>query len=101
MSDALKKRGTALEEDYFQRKEREAIERLAKQQPEAPRLSPVSGKPMEQKVLHGVVIDQCPVTGGVWLDAGELEQLVEVMKQSEKTWLDTFLLELFSSFKGK
>lgn len=68
----------AKEESYFDKKNREALERLAKKKEAEPvRNSPITGEPMVQEVLHGVVIDRCPTSGGVWLDAGELEQLME------------------------
>jgi hypothetical protein len=70
--------GKAKEESYFEKKNREALERLAKKNDEdAPRPSPITGKPMVQEVLSGVVIDRCPDSGGIWLDAGELEQLID------------------------
>ncbi len=81
----------AKEESYFDKKNREALERLKKKKDEEkPRLSPISGNPMLQEVLHGVVIDRCPDSGGVWLDAGELEELIEASKSEEGNSLLTF-----------
>lgn len=68
----------AKEESYFDRKNREAIERLAAHKQEKPRPSPITGEPMVQEVIHGIVIDRCPTSGGIWLDRGELEQLLEI-----------------------
>jgi Zn-finger nucleic acid-binding protein len=39
--------------------------------------SPVSKEPMLVLELAGVEIDYCPVSGGIWLDAGELETLLD------------------------
>jgi Zn-finger nucleic acid-binding protein len=39
--------------------------------------SPVSHEPMLVLELAGVEIDYCPESGGIWLDAGELEVLFE------------------------
>jgi len=40
-------------------------------------VSPMDGKtPMQQIVRDGIEIDRCPVSGGIWLDAGELEKLL-------------------------
>lgn len=40
-------------------------------------ISPIDNKtPMQQINYRGVEIDRCPVSGGVWLDAGELEKLL-------------------------
>ena len=30
---------------------------------------------------HGVEIDVCPSSGGVWLDRGELEKLIEIIRE--------------------
>jgi Zn-finger nucleic acid-binding protein len=76
MTDAWDDMRRAKEESYFDKKNREALERIASKQSDAPRLSPVSGKPMEKVALHGIVIEKCPVSGGIWLDAGELEHLI-------------------------
>lgn len=97
MNDELKKRGQVLEDDYFHRREQEALERMATKKGEAPRISPVSGKPMIQKVLHGVVVDQCQESGGIWLDAGELEQILEGFKGQEESITHKF----FSAVLGK
>lgn len=40
-------------------------------------VSPIDGQtPMQQIKRDGIEIDRCPVSGGVWLDAGELEKLL-------------------------
>ena len=57
---------------------------------------------MEQVALHGVVIDRCNTSGGIWLDAGELEQLIEASKGEEQVeasseWLSSFFKGLTGS----
>jgi len=43
-------------------------------------VSPIDNKtPMQQLTYRGVEIDRCPVSGGVWLDAGELEKLLNTL----------------------
>ncbi|MCB0345033.1 MAG: zf-TFIIB domain-containing protein [Bdellovibrionales bacterium] len=97
MTDTWNDMRKAKEESYFDRKNREALERLGqKQQEEKPRLSPITGEEMEQVVLHGVVIDRCKTSGGIWLDAGELEQLVDAMAAGHEK--DSGFLKSF--FKG-
>ncbi len=94
MTDAWNDMRKAKEESYFDRKNREALERLSqKKQEEKPRLSPITGEEMEQVVLHGVVIDRCKTSGGIWLDAGELEELVDAMAEGhakDKGFLKSF-----------
>ncbi len=46
-------------------------------------VSPIDNQtPMQQIVRNGVEIDRCPVSGGVWLDAGELEKLLGAVHQA-------------------
>lgn len=101
MTDTWNDMRKAKEESYFDRKNREALERLSKKKDEdQPRLSPITGEPMEQVVLHGVVIDRCKTSGGIWLDAGELEQLVEAMSEAQSR--DSgFLKSFFKGLSGK
>ena len=86
MSDAFDDRRKGLEEEYFHRKNQEAIEKLRAQMKvseeakaaaaaamECPRCD---GKLNETKV-DDVSIDRCDKCGGVWLDSGELEQLTK------------------------
>jgi len=97
MSDKWDDMRRAKEESYFEKKNREALERLKqKKEDEKPRLSPVSGNPLIQEVLNGVVIDRCPDSGGVWLDAGELEELIEAAKADE----DNSFVNFFKGLSG-
>ena len=94
MSNSWDEMRKAKEESYFEKKNREALERLSKKKDDKPRISPVSGQPMEQIVIHGVVVDRDPVSGGIWLDAGELEQLLGAAQCSGgqgENWLTQFL----------
>ena len=77
MSNAWDDMKKAKEDSYFAKKNTEALQRLATKQQTSPRRSPITGEPMEQIVVHGVVIDRCPTSGGIWLEVGELEQLIE------------------------
>ncbi len=84
MSDIFDDRRKALENEYFRRKEREAIEKLrakmsAEEQAKVAAASalqcPKCDGTLEGVVVEKVEIDVCNTCGGVWLDAGELEQL--------------------------
>lgn len=46
--------------------------------------SPIDGSPMRQINRYGIEIDVCPTSGGIWLDKGELEKLM-VMLREEST----------------
>lgn len=89
MTKAWDEMRKAKEDSYFEKKNNEALQRLSTKKKEKPRVSPITGEPMEQVVIHGVVIDRCPKSGGIWLDPGELEQLIEASQAeggSEKQW---------------
>ncbi len=43
--------------------------------------SPIDGAPMRQINRYGIEFDVCPTTGGIWLDRGELEKLIALVKQ--------------------
>src|SRR5690606_31423591 len=44
--------------------------------------SPIDGSPMRQIQRFGIELDICPTSGGVWLDKGELEKLMALMKEA-------------------
>jgi hypothetical protein len=94
MTDALEQRRRAAEEQFFEQQNKEALKRL-KERSEA-RKSPITGKPMKQKTLMGVTIDYCEDSKGIWLDAGELEQIIEASKKDS-----SFFGNLFSGLFGK
>lgn len=43
--------------------------------------SPIDGSPMRQIHRYGIEIDVCPSSGGIWLDRGELEKLMALVKE--------------------
>lgn len=43
--------------------------------------SPIDGAPMRTIRRYGIEIDVCPTSGGIWLDRGELEKLVEIIRE--------------------
>ncbi len=72
------------EDEYFARQNAELLvrkrEELERERLEAERRShimkcPKDGYDLATTVHHGVSIDVCSHCGGMWLDAGELEQL--------------------------
>ena len=43
-------------------------------------VSPIDGVPMRKLLRYGVEIDVCTRTGGVWMDKGELEKIVRMVR---------------------
>lgn len=99
MSDTWDERRRAMEEQYFQNKNKEALSRIKARETQKKRLSPITGEPMEELTVMGVIIDRCPKSGGIWLDAGELEQIIKTSKEAEggENWLTNFFGNLFQS----
>jgi Zn-finger nucleic acid-binding protein len=44
--------------------------------------SPIDGLPMQQVKRFGIELDVCSSSGGVWLDKGELEKLINFIKEA-------------------
>lgn len=89
----LDDRKTELGEEYFHRKNKEAIEKLRRKmavadQAKADGLSsmqcPRCHGALNEGHFDGVEIDTCDTCSGVWLDARELEQVV---KRNGDGWL--------------
>jgi hypothetical protein len=86
MTDIFDDRRKGLEEEYFHRQNKEAIEKLraklaVSEQAKAAGTSSMKcprcdGK-LEETKIDDVSIDTCDKCGGVWLDSGELEQLTK------------------------
>ena len=89
----LEERGKALENEYFRRKERELVEKM-KEKLESEEATPLALQcPKCDGQLHeteyeGIAIDVCDKCSGVWLDAGELAQVID--KNEDSGWLSRF-----------
>ncbi|MCE2942502.1 MAG: zf-TFIIB domain-containing protein [Gemmatimonadota bacterium] len=95
MSDLVKPSDS--EQEYFKQKDLELLAELREKNARAReaaaqvRRSPVTGEPLVQKTFHGVTIDVCPTSGGVWLDAGELDVLMKVNQSAVGGFLKNLL----------
>lgn len=96
MGNAMDDRRKGLEEEYFHRKNQEAIEKLrAKMQvAEAAKAAGTSSMQcprcdgsLKENKFEEVTIDTCEKCGGVWLDSGELEQLT---KREKGGWFSRY-----------
>ncbi|MCB0310436.1 MAG: zf-TFIIB domain-containing protein [Bdellovibrionales bacterium] len=100
-SDSFEERRRAQEEQYFQKQNQKALERLNQRRQNEQRISPINGKPMEQVTLMGVVIDRCTESGGIWLDRGELEQLLDASRKEAPHANHNLFLDFFSTLFQK
>jgi hypothetical protein len=96
MADKWDERKKAQEDEYFVKKERELLEKMrAKQQAETQQAAqeaaalkcPRCGAVLKESTFQTIVIDQCTGCNGVWLDAGEIEQ---VAAKESGSWLGKF-----------
>jgi Zn-finger nucleic acid-binding protein len=90
MSIEMKDRGQALENEYFHKKEKELIKKMkAKLEVEETKDIHLECPKCDGKLLEteyeNIAIDVCDKCSGVWLDAGELAQVVD--KNENSGWL--------------
>jgi hypothetical protein len=106
VNEALKRTGYDAEEEYFYRLNAELIERNRKRLDEQRRLlegqerrkahwmmCPKCGTQLKEAACFGVKADICGNCSGVFLDKGELEQILAAhgpkrLKELLKSWLD-------------
>jgi len=93
MPDIFDERRKGLEEEYFHRKNQEAIAKMREkikvaEEAKAAGVStmrcPRCDGSLHASSFEQVEIDTCDKCGGIWLDSGELEQL---LKQESSGWL--------------
>lgn len=96
MADIFDERRRGLEEDYFRRKDRESLQRLREHlrageaDPAAATLQcPRCPGKLHQETFEDVTIDRCDTCHGIWLDAGELEQIAGE-ESAPNRWLKVF-----------
>jgi hypothetical protein len=93
MANTWDERKKGLEEEYFRRKEQEALEktrqRLTAEERERRKEAsfmrcPKCGDNLEEITFQEIMVDRCTGCQGVWLDSGELERLTAKESQG---WL--------------
>ena len=96
MANKWDERKKAQEDEYFVKKEREQLAKLrAKQEADtkaeiqkaAHMRCPKCGEALKERSFQKIAIDQCTGCHGIWLDAGELE---EVAEKEGGGWLGKF-----------
>ena len=99
MADIFKERRRGLEQEYFRRKDKESLARLREAIREEARHKghdgPVTmdcprctGK-LHEESYDDVSIDRCDTCGGIWLDAGALEEIIS-QETSMGRWSKVF-----------
>ena len=93
--DKLRDKQKGHEDDYFARRDRELLEKMCRERREHSAQAqggtmqcPRCGTALNERVQHGVTIDECPSCGGMWLDQGELEHIA---RREEEGWFGRLL----------
>jgi uncharacterized protein len=97
MTDGMDERRRSLENEYFRKKDQEAIDKLrakmkvaedAKSAGLSSMKCPRCSGNLTESNFEGVMIDTCDNCSGVWLDPGEFGQLVQ--KEGKAGWFSRF-----------
>jgi len=95
VADIFDERRKGLEEEYFRRRDKESLDKLRAALAEEAGEDAVTmqcprcdGR-LHQKTYDEVSIDQCDRCHGIWLDTGELEQIVGE-ESGPGRWLKVF-----------
>ncbi len=75
MTNAWDERKKALEEDYFHKKDQEAIDQIRRKA--CLGHCPKCGELLKEASYHDIPLDQCPACRGIWLGQKELEILAQ------------------------
>jgi hypothetical protein len=96
MANKWDERKKAQEDEYFVKQEKELLAKLkAKQESETKTSAqqtcymrcPKCGEPLKERNFQKMQFDQCTGCNGIWLDAGELEDVAE---KDTGGWLGKF-----------
>ena len=96
LGDKLRKKQLAEEDTYFAQQDRAKLEKLKQQavsQTAQLGMCPRCFVKMTQREHHQVQIDECPNCGGLWLDKGELQTLIE---REDESWASHWLRSVLS-----
>lgn len=77
MTDSWDERRRAQEEQYFEKLNQAAMLRLTNRESAEARVCPIDRFKLENSTIEGVIVDRCPKCNGLWLDSGELEQIIQ------------------------
>jgi Transcription factor zinc-finger len=92
----LRDKEHAEENRYFAQQDREKLEKLRAKTADLPvtlGLCPRCGVALVERSHQGVNADDCPKCGGIWLDKGELDQLLE---RADEGWASRWLRSILS-----
>ena len=92
--EKMKEVERAREDLYFKEEDRRLVEKLRRGQAgtqaaqEVRMICPKCGETLLRKTVHEIAVDECPTCKGIWLNAGEFEELA---KTRNAGWLERLL----------
>ena len=92
MSDAWEERKKALENEFFHKKEQEALDEMKQTKIKSACLGhcPKCGEIIEPLTFHGVPMDRCPGCGGVWLGPNDFKILAT---KDHRNWFERWFTD--------
>ena len=92
MSNVWSRRRLTKENEYFTQQCREVIDKIKG----GSKVSPVSGERLVSALYRNIEVLRDPKTGGMWVEEGKLEELLDTVKAEKKktTWKDLLRFEL-------
>jgi hypothetical protein len=100
LGEKMRLKERAEEDRYFAERDRELIAKLkqaqtAEQEKAIRELArarcPQCGERLRQRLFHGVMIEECPICQGIWLNQAKL---TEVSRHRGEEWMSSFLAGL-------
>lgn len=89
----LDSRRKAIEEEYFSRKNAEALEKIAVRLGVESKVCPVSGELLKAEAFSGIVIHRSPSVNGVWIEVDDLKVLLEMHQEHRESKWDLLFFQ--------
>ena len=92
--EAMRLAERAKEDIYFAEQDRELLNKLKEQLKKVDRTAneihcPKCAGLLETYSFHEIILDRCPICGGIWMDKGELEAVIrKVTRGPLGAWID-------------
>ncbi len=97
----LESRRNIVEEEYFAKKNREALEKLTNSVVTSKRPCPITEEDLQPEAFHGVIVYKSASNKGVWIEANDLQNLLESNQdQHHKKWNLNFFKQLAEETKS-
>ncbi|HYC53847.1 MAG TPA: zf-TFIIB domain-containing protein [Candidatus Binatia bacterium] len=99
--DKLRNKQKADEDRFIAQQEQEKLARLREQvaKESAPRgLCPRDATALVLREQDGVTLDECPACKGLWMDHGELDQLLS--KRKDEAWMTRWIRSVLEPHKS-